>query len=188
MNRAGTPRHRWQKIQGFTLIELMIVLTIAGIALTLALPGFGHLIRRHQLTTIANDLHYAVQLTRTEAIRRNHMVQLAPIDGHDWSSGWRIYVSGSEQAGTVVNTDYRSGDPVIRQHAALPEGMYIESTVRTHGEIYIAYNGGGRSTRRNGLMLLGTWRLRMGNEARKMVINAQGRTRLCNPAKDRNCH
>jgi type IV fimbrial biogenesis protein FimT len=162
---------------GFTLIELMVVLAIAGATLTLALPRFQQLIRRQQLITSTNALFYAVQLTRAEAVRRNRTVQLAPLDDSDWAQGWRIYVSAA--AGR-----YREGDRLILEHGVLPDGVRVDSHSGDTSEIYIAYNGGGRSTRRRGGPLAGSWRVQSQQESRVIVINLQGRARICNPATD----
>ena len=44
------------RIKGFTLIELIITITIAGILMATAVPGMGNLIRNHRLSGQANDL------------------------------------------------------------------------------------------------------------------------------------
>jgi type IV fimbrial biogenesis protein FimT len=164
---------------GFTLIELMIVLIIAGLAVTLALPGFRQLIHRQQLVTASNALFHAIQSTRTEAIRRNRIVQLAPLDDADWASGWRIYVSAT---GTGY---YRKGDKLVARHDRLPAGLRIESHSSDPSQIYIAYNGGGHSTSRNRRGLSGHWQLHLKQESRIILINFQGRARICNPATDK---
>jgi type IV fimbrial biogenesis protein FimT len=164
---------------GFTLIELMVVLAIAGVMLTLALPRFQQLIRRQQLVTSTNALFYAVQLTRAEAVRRNRTVQLAPLDDSDWAQGWRIYASAA------ATGRYREGDHLILEHGVLPDGVRVDNHSGDTSEIYIAYNGGGRSTRRRGGgQLAGSWRVHAQQESRVIVINFQGRARICNPATD----
>ncbi|HEY4316243.1 MAG TPA: GspH/FimT family pseudopilin [Herbaspirillum sp.] len=166
------------KAAGFTLIELMIVLAIAGLALTLAIPAFQEMTGRQQLNTAAADLLHAIQLTRSEALRRNRTVRLAPLDDADWTQGWRIYV-GSGESGP-----YRDGDRLILQRTALPAGLRIENRSGAPPEIHIAYNGGGRSVRRNGMRLANSWYLRWKEETRIIVVNAQGRVRICDPARD----
>jgi type IV fimbrial biogenesis protein FimT len=188
--------HERSRNTGFTLIELMIVLVIAGLVLTLALPGFQQLIRRQQLLTTTNALFQAIQLTRTEAIRRNRIVQLAPLDDTDWAQGWRIYVGADADAnadpdGNATQTEpgrYRPGDSVILHRNALPAGLLIENHSGDPSEIYIAYNGEGRSVRRNRLSLAGHWLLYSAPETRVIVINNQGRARICNPVTDKECN
>ncbi|MDB5774268.1 MAG: prepilin-type N-terminal cleavage/methylation protein [Herbaspirillum sp.] len=153
----------------------MVVLAIAGIALTLALPHFRQSMLRRQLLTATNAFFYAIQLTRAEAVQRNRIVQMAPLDDKDWAQGWRVYIADSG------NVPYRDGDRVLLQHEPLPAGIRIPDP----SEIYIAYNGGGRSIRRNRLKLNGHWHLRTKQESRVIFINTRGRVRICNPATDR---
>lgn len=170
---------RPSKAGGFTLIELMIVLAIAGLALALALPGFQGMIDRRQLNAAAVDMLHAIHLTRSEALRRNRTVQLAPLDDADWAGGWRIYASAGG------NGPYRAGDRLILQRAALPAGIQVESHTASPSDIQIAYNGEGRSVRRSRMRLSGSWHLRLKQETRIIAINFQGRARICDPARDR---
>lgn len=181
MNAVFSGRRHTTRNTGFTLIELMIVLVIAGLAVTLALPGFQQLIHRQQLITTTNALFHAIQLTRTEAIRRNRIVQLAPLDDTDWAGGWRIYISAT---GTEAGR-YRKGDKIVARHDRPPADLHIENDFGDPSEIYIAYNGGGRSTRRNRRGLSGHLHLHLKQESRVIVINFQGRARICNPATDK---
>lgn len=161
---------------GFTLMELMTVLIIAGLALTLALPAFQGMIARRQLNTAAIDMLHAIHLTRAEALGRNRVVQMAPLDDSDWALGWRIYASAGESG------PYREGDRLILQSAAPPAGLRIESHTNAPSASYIAYNGEGRSVLRNRLRLAGSWHLHLHGETRIVAINIQGRARLCDPA------
>lgn len=61
---------------GFTLIELIIAVSIAGILLALALPSFTAWLGNVAIRTNAEAINNAIQLARSEAIRRNTNVQL----------------------------------------------------------------------------------------------------------------
>ena len=61
---------RTERRGGFSLIELMIVLMLAGAILAIAAPSFTDFIRNNRLTAAANDFIGAAQLARTEAIKR----------------------------------------------------------------------------------------------------------------------
>ena len=56
---------------GFTLLELMITLTVAGILLGIAITAFRTLTASTRLTAQANDIVSAINLARSEAIKRN---------------------------------------------------------------------------------------------------------------------
>jgi type IV fimbrial biogenesis protein FimT len=62
--------------RGFTLVELMITLTIAVVLLMIAVPSFKNLTLSNKLTTSANDIVHAISVARMEAIKRNSSTQL----------------------------------------------------------------------------------------------------------------
>lgn len=69
---------RWQ--MAFTLMELMMTLTVAAVVLAVAAPSFGEFRRNNRMTGVANDFLGAVQTARTEAIKRQQPVAVCPSD------------------------------------------------------------------------------------------------------------
>ncbi len=67
---------RYRQARGFTLIELMVTLTVAAILLAIAVPSFTYLTVSSKLTTTANDLVAALNVARSEAIKRNTVVNV----------------------------------------------------------------------------------------------------------------
>ena len=79
-------RHR----QGFTLIELVITIAIAGILMMMALPVFHRYVENVRVRTAAESFLAGVQTARAEAIRLNSHVEFmltnsapVPDDGSD---------------------------------------------------------------------------------------------------------
>lgn len=60
---------------GFTLIELMVTLVVAGVLLAVGIPGYRSLTVGNHLSTVSNQLVSALQVARMEAIKRNGVVQ-----------------------------------------------------------------------------------------------------------------
>ena len=77
---------------GFTLIELMVTITVLAIMLFIALPNFSVWMQNTQIRTAGEAILNGLQLARAEAIRRNVNVELRM----DVSSGWtaRVPVTG----------------------------------------------------------------------------------------------
>ncbi|MBO7555214.1 MAG: GspH/FimT family pseudopilin [Neisseriaceae bacterium] len=66
------------KQRGFTLTELMIVVAIAAIFATLAVPNMGGMIARQRVQGQANEIANALTFAHTEAVRRGKPVFVVP--------------------------------------------------------------------------------------------------------------
>ena len=64
--------------RGFTIVELMVTLSIAALILAIGAPSFNEFRRNNRLTGTANDFLGAVQTARTEAIKRQLQVSVCP--------------------------------------------------------------------------------------------------------------
>lgn len=62
------------KNQGFTLLELLVTIAIAGILVSVAVPSFYNLIANSNLTSTTNSLVGAFNLARSEAIEAGQPV------------------------------------------------------------------------------------------------------------------
>lgn len=104
---------------GFTLIELMITVAVLVIVLTVAIPSFNSTIQNSRSTALANDLSGALNLARSEAVKRGAEVRVCPrnaagtaCSGTDWTAGWLVLVPG----GAVLRVwDAPRGEAVIQQ-------------------------------------------------------------------------
>jgi type IV fimbrial biogenesis protein FimT len=61
---------------GFTIIELMVALTVAAILFGIAVPAFRGVIAGNRIVTQTNELVGAVNFARSEAITRNANIVL----------------------------------------------------------------------------------------------------------------
>ena len=75
---------------GFTIIELMIGLAVAGILLAIAVPAFNDLQARNALRATSADFITAINTARIQAVNLRTDVTLKPISGSDWGAGWMI--------------------------------------------------------------------------------------------------
>lgn len=87
------------KTNGFTIIELLLTLVVLGVLVAIGMPSMGNLIISQRVKTAASDLHVALTLARSEAIKRNATVQVEPVDTANWARGWSV-----KAAGTTLST------------------------------------------------------------------------------------
>lgn len=78
----------WRGSRGFTLVELMIAIALLAILVGIALPFYQDTIADQRNRTAANELHSALVLARSEAVKRNAQITLSPVG--TWAVGWRI--------------------------------------------------------------------------------------------------
>lgn len=89
---------------GFTLVELMITVAVLGIIMAIAMPRLTAFVNLNRLNGAAGELTAAMQLGRSEAIRRNSAVTVcATTDGSTCapSTTWGRWI--------MVGTDNASG-------------------------------------------------------------------------------
>lgn len=87
------------KVNGYTLIELVVVLAMVGILAAIAIPSFSQLIKQNHLTSTANQLHSVFKFARSEAAKREKQINLVA-SGSQWS-----VLLGSEVL-SVFKSDY----------------------------------------------------------------------------------
>ena len=119
-----------ENVRGFTLVELLVTVTVLGVLLGVGMPNLFNLIEQNRLTTDANNLVVSLNYARSEAIRRNSLVSVCPsADGNDcnsdsWTDGGIVFtpdgrlavVGGIANGGTVLlfesDDDWRSASLV----------------------------------------------------------------------------
>lgn len=104
---------------GFTLVELMVTVAVFAIVAAIAAPAMQSMITASRLSAATGELVTALQLARSEAVRRNAPVTIcSSADGTtcsgsgDWS---RWIVTGRDNtAGTIDAIRDRSANPELR--------------------------------------------------------------------------
>ena len=131
---SNPPHMPASRSRGFTLVELIITLSVLGILLTIGVPMLRPVVRSTGLRSTANRLVTALNYTRSEAVTRGRTVAICAsanpmavnptcvAAGNDvnWATGWLVFVPA--QDGTVaevlrVNGPF-AGDMTLTGNAA----------------------------------------------------------------------
>lgn len=75
-------------MRGFTMLELLLAVTLAALLAAMALPSFGSAVTRQRLKGSAQALAQAMVEARQEAVRRQRPLHLSVRSGAQWC--WAI--------------------------------------------------------------------------------------------------
>lgn len=161
---------------GFTLVELIVTMVVAGILLAIAVPSFQSVIRNNQLATQANEFVSAINLARSEAVTRGTRVAVCKsangtscTTSGDWAQGWIVFADPDNDA--KVN----NANEIIRVREKLDGQMSLIGT----GDVanYVSFLSNGFSQTVAGAPQKGDFTLKSAAGSKTIVVNltASGR-------------
>ena len=119
---------------GFTLIEMLVTVSLIAILAALAAPSFDAIMLNNKLSSAATRLAASAVLARSEAIKRNLSVTVCvSVDSASCAA------SGTWEQGWIV----LAGSTVIHVEQALPAGLVVSDTLAGKKSLSFASTGVG---------------------------------------------
>lgn len=191
--RQWALRSRSQRLDGVTLIELMVGMALLAILLAVAAPNFQSMTASSRLTSSSNELLGALQQARAQAIRTGARVTVCKSTNGTqcnttatvgWNSGWIVF-QDTTRSGTNASVD--TGEGIITRTPALTPGATIFGN--TNVANYVSFAADGRPRLMGGGVQTGTLRvcdpgaaLANNARARDIVLTSTGQVSVTRPA------
>lgn len=161
--------------QGWTLIELLVTLSISSLLLGFGIKGFAALQERSQATQAINRLAFSIQDARHAALTKRQVITLCPSqDGQrcimDWDAPLILF------SGDPASTSKK----ILQHYPANPYGKTTWRAFRQDNKLQMNVNG--LTLAYNGTFIHCP-NNRNAQRAKALVLNKSGRTRV---AKDLN--
>ncbi len=149
---------------GWSLIELLIAMTVLAISLSLGLPALSEAIDQSRLRTASADLEHAARMARSEALRRNTTVTLA-VMGQTWQ----------------VRTGVAPSELVLHQGSLGSRVLAATDTIRFSGSGFTTPTGDRLDL---DLAVAGDpLNCAQAGVCRRLQVDAGGAARICDPRK-----
>lgn len=85
------------KDSGFTLIELMVAVTVLAIIMAFGLPQLSGILQSNRNVASINSLSGILAYARSQAVTLNTAVSVVPNVGADWLTGWTVTVDATAE-------------------------------------------------------------------------------------------
>lgn len=111
---------------GFTIVELMVVITIIAVVMVFAIPSYKSVTTQSRMAGEINDLASDIELARSAAVKQGLTVTICPSTNPSappstsapacsgstsWTTGWIVFI---DTAGNQTFTT--NGDTLLRVH------------------------------------------------------------------------
>jgi len=136
-------RHRaargGRRVRGFTLVEMMTVVSILAVLLGIVAPSFSGFLASQQAKALTYDLTSDLMLARNEALKRNVSVSITR-DGTGWEQGWTVAT-----VATAEQLDHRNAAAQAVTISGAPASITFDPNGRVSaplGAVRITIGGG----------------------------------------------
>lgn len=147
-----------KRINGFTLIEMMIVIALIGILISLAVPAFQETVKNNRLISTLNSMRGSLNYARGEAISIGQNVSICKRDGtnggivcdntQNWEDGWIVFrdvnangvIDAENCADTSADCTLQVSDPLTAPLTFRSTGT-IANTIMFNSRSFIQNTG-----------------------------------------------
>jgi type IV fimbrial biogenesis protein FimT len=180
--------------RGFSLIELMVTVTLLGVLVLLAMPSMAAWIRNNKVRTVADALENGLRVAQVEATRRSRQVLFALTNSPTPATSLTAVTNGGYWAAKTIKLATGSSDTTDFIDSGTLAGT--AANVQIVGPAALCFNALGRVVVNTNTGVSGAscslptgaaqYDIKLdGPEARplRVLVSLGGQVRMCDPAK-----
>jgi type IV fimbrial biogenesis protein FimT len=160
--------------QAFTLLELLVYLTLTSILLVATISSFSSLVEYRRITSLASTIFQDLRIAKSEAIKRNARIRMTfQSTGSNWCYGWKV----------------NDGCDCFSENSCAIDGIALKKSQQEYPQISLTTHltsPGNRlifdSTRLFMANTYGHIKLKTANKEIRVIVTRTGRVRLCSPS------
>ncbi|MGB5396019.1 MAG: GspH/FimT family pseudopilin [Gammaproteobacteria bacterium] len=141
-----------QDSQGYTLMEMMVVIAVLGILLTVGLPQLNAFMHSNRMVANNNDLASALKIARSEAIREGARATICQSSNPTatppgcstvlggWKEGWIVFIDSD---GVVGQYNAATDGPLLRIYDGVAGNNVTVTPMNSSIDNYVSFTSRG---------------------------------------------
>ena len=145
--------------KGFTLIEIIITMTIMGILTAVAIPNFSKWKEKHEINGQAQKVYFDLMLARTTAVKNNNPVLVTfNTTSHTYTVHDDTDSDGVQDSGEAVKSVGLENDINFAYNTGIndEDGNAVSAAVSFGGSTIVTFDSRGQSSSSGSVFLLHT--------------------------------
>jgi type IV fimbrial biogenesis protein FimT len=184
-------RGRIARRSGFTLIEMMVTITLMSVLTMLAMPSFTTWIANNKVRTVSDSLQNGLRFAQSEALRRSRPIVFSLTNSTAPQTSLTAAANGSNWSINVSKSNLDANN-VFVQAGVLPD---VAGSVQIAGPAAVCFNSMGRLVANTDTGVSGascdtastvfTYDITLTGADRplRVLVGLGGQVRMCDPAR-----
>jgi type IV fimbrial biogenesis protein FimT len=179
------------RLSGFTLIEMMVTITLMSVLTMLAMPSFTTWIANNKVRTVSDSLQNGLRFAQSEALRRSRPIVFSLTNSTAPQTSLTAAANGSNWSINVSKSNLDANN-VFVQAGVLPD---VAASVQIAGPAAVCFNSMGRLVANTDTGVSGascdtastvfTYDITLTGADRplRVLVGLGGQVRMCDPAR-----